>query len=97
MRKGLFQLSRYVGAVTVCLTMALHAQNISTIAGGGPNNLAATSASIGFPWSVAVDGSGNTYISDTYSNRVFKVTPGSPGTLTIFAGNTVATYSEVCR
>jgi len=91
MRKGLFQLSRYIGAVTVCLTMALHAQNISTIAGGGPNSLPATSSSIGFPWAVAVDSAGNTYISDTLSNRVFKV-DGS-GNLTIFGGNTVPKYS----
>jgi sugar lactone lactonase YvrE len=40
---------------------------------------------------VAVDSAGNTYISDTLSNRVFKV-EGS-GNLTVFVGNTVATYS----
>ena len=91
MRKGLVRLSMYVGAVTVCLTLALQAQTISTIAGGGPNNLSATSSSIGFPWATAVDQAGNTYVADSLSHRVFVVS-GS-GTLTVFAGNSVGSYS----
>ena len=40
---------------------------ISTVAGGGPNNLAALKASIGYPGSVAFDGVGNAYIAASYS------------------------------
>lgn len=90
MRKGL-SVSMYVWAVMLCLTVAVDAQNISTIAGGGPNNLSATSSSIGFPWATAVDGAGNTYISDNLSSRVFVV--NGSGTLTVFAGNSVAGYT----
>lgn len=93
MRKGLLQVSMYLWAVTVCLTLGLQAQTISTLAGGGPNNLPATSSSIGYPWATAVDPiTGNTYISDSLSNRIFIVNKGS-GTLTVFAGNSVAAYS----
>ena len=62
---------------------------ISTFAGtggagfsgdGGP----ATSARVGTPYGVAVDGQRNVYISDRYNNRVRKVSPG--GTITTFAG-----------
>jgi len=92
MRKRLFQRSQWVVVVVVSLTLASHAQTvINTLAGGGPNSLAATSSSIGFPWAVAVDSAGNTYISDNYSNRVFKV--DAAGTLTVFAGNSVAGYT----
>ena len=40
---------------------------ISTVAGGGPNNLTALNASIGYPGGVASDGAGNTYIADSQS------------------------------
>ena len=63
------------------------AQNITTLAGGGPNNLPARSASICVPWAVVQRGT-TTYISDNLSNRVFKV-DGS-GNLTVFAGDIVA-------
>jgi len=64
--------------------------NISTVAGGGPNNLAALNASIGYPGSVALDAAGNAYIADSYSSHIFKVTAG---TLTIVAGNGTLGYS----
>ncbi len=46
---------------------------ISTVAGGGPNNLTALKASIGYPGSIAFDAAGNTYIADSYSSHIFKV------------------------
>src|SRR5579871_864979 len=58
--------------------------SINLFAGGGPNGLPASSSSIGNPTGVAVDASGNIYVCDTYSSRVFKV---AAGTLTVFAGN----------
>jgi len=58
---------------------------ISGFAGGGPNGLAATASSIGYPGGVARDGGGNIYIADSYSNRVLKIDVA--GVLTVFAGN----------
>ena len=65
---------------------------ISTVAGnyalgagysgdGGP----ATGAQLDVPWSVAVDGAGNLYISDTGNNVIRKVTPA--GIISTVAGN----------
>jgi len=45
---------------------------IKTIAGGGPNNVPATSANAPTPMSVAVDGSGNYYFSARALDRVFR-------------------------
>jgi sugar lactone lactonase YvrE len=57
---------------------------ISTIIGGGPNNIPAARANLYDPIGVAVDASGNFYIAAYQQNRVFKVTAG--GTLTVVAG-----------
>ena len=64
---------------------------ISTIAGGGPNNLPALQSSIGHAESVVLDASGNLYISDSYSSQVFKVS--AAGILTVVAGNGTIGYS----
>ncbi len=64
---------------------------ISTVAGGGPNNLTALNASIGYPGSIAFDAAGNTYIADSYSSTVFKV--DTSNNLTIVAGNGTPGYS----
>lgn len=65
--------------------------DISTVAGGGPNSLTALNASIGYPDSIAFDGTGNTYIADSYSGHVFK--EDTTGTLTVVAGNGTHGYS----
>lgn len=76
----------------LCVPQALHAQyTVSTVAGGGPNNLPILSASIGYPGSIAFDAAGNSYIADSYSSHIFKVT--SAGTLTVVAGNGTRGYS----
>ena len=64
-------------------TRAQH--TITTVAGGGPNNLPALSSSIGEPSNVGRDGAVNFYIADSFSNRIFKVDSG--GNLTIVAEN----------
>jgi Abnormal spindle-like microcephaly-assoc'd, ASPM-SPD-2-Hydin/NHL repeat len=67
-------------------------------AGGGPNNLPATSMSLYFnPPSVALDSAGNFYFttgsnSDPWENRVWKVTK-STGILTVVAGTYYYGYS----
>lgn len=64
---------------------------ISTVAGGGPNNLPALSSGIGYPGGVARDAMGNTYIADSYSSQIFEVS--AAGTLTTVAGNGTLGYS----
>ncbi len=76
-----------VGFAGAMAAVPLSAQTISTLAGGGPNNLAATTATLASPWAAVRDANGNTYISDTASNRIFKV--DGTGELTVFAGNIV--------
>ena len=48
----------------------------------------AASATLNFPQGVAIDGSGNLYVSDTYDNRVRVVSPS--GTISAFAGTGAA-------
>src|SRR5271163_2404245 len=51
--------------VVASLAVAAPAQNISTVAGGGPpNGLKANAVPVGLPWGVVQDVAGNTYISD---------------------------------
>ena len=69
----------------------VRAQNIQTVAGGGPNNLPALEANLANPRAAAVDSSGNTYIAAQGQNRVFKVDPS--GTLTVVAGNGAPGFS----
>jgi sugar lactone lactonase YvrE len=62
---------------------------ITTVAGNGTEGFSgdkgpATSAQLGWPYSVAVDTAGNLYIADTYNNRVRKV---SNGVITTLAGD----------
>jgi hypothetical protein len=66
---------------------------INNYAGGGPNNVPATSAPTAQPTSVAYDNAGNYYFSTNYTNqhRVFKVS--TSGTLTVLAGEGSPGYS----
>ena len=68
---------------------------ITTVAGNGTNNYsgdggAATNAELYFPYSVAVDSSGNLFIADE-SNRIRKV--GTNGVITTVVGNGINGYS----
>jgi len=65
---------------------------ITTIIGGGPNNIPALNANLYNPYGVAIDGSGNFYIAAYNQNRVFKVTT-STGKLTVVAGTGVPAYA----
>jgi len=64
---------------------------ISTVAGGGPNNLTALNASIGYPGGVALDAAGNVYIADSHSSHIFKV--DTTNNLTVVAGNGTHGYA----
>jgi uncharacterized protein (TIGR03437 family) len=69
--------------------------NITTIAGngrlpfgaGGP----AINAKLVVPRYVAVDAAGNTYVSDSYFNQVFQISPS--GTISAYAGNGTQGFS----
>jgi sugar lactone lactonase YvrE len=65
---------------------AVWAQNtVQTIAGAGPNNLPASKSSMGSPAAINIDGPGNVYVADLYSERVFRV--DTTGNVTVVAGN----------
>jgi len=92
-------------ALTLFAPQVLLAQYaISTVAGGGPNNLTALSASIGYPGSIGRDSAGNIYIADSNSSHIFVVNTGTvaitiatvviqPGDIAIVAGNGTYGYS----
>lgn len=78
--------------VLILLSSLSVAQTITTIAGGGPpNGITATTAPIGLPWAVVQDSSGNSYISDNFSNRIFKV--DTTGKFSVIAGTGLNNYS----
>jgi trimeric autotransporter adhesin len=69
---------------------------INTVAGNGNpgysgDNVAATSTTIYYPQTVAVDSSGNIYIADTYNHRIRMVTM-TTGIITTVAGTGTASY-----
>ncbi|HTW59592.1 MAG TPA: hypothetical protein VMD99_15805 [Terriglobales bacterium] len=79
-------------AIAACAPqLSVGQYSINTVAGGGPNNLTALNTGIGYAVGVVQDSLGNTYISDAYSNQVFKV--DAAGILTLVAGNGVIGYS----
>ena len=69
---------------------------ITTVAGNGTSGFSgdggpATSASLNYPYGVAVDASGNLFIADFRNNRIRKVS--ASGIITTFAGNGQSGYS----
>jgi len=64
---------------------------ISTVAGGGPNNLPRLSANLNFDTSgLALDKNGNLYLASEGDNRIYKI--DAAGTLTVFAGTGARGY-----
>ena len=77
--------------LTALLSLPGAAQDvITTIIGGGPNNMQAVNANLYTPYGLAVDGSGNFYIASYNQHRVFKV--DASGTLTVVAGSGALGY-----
>jgi hypothetical protein len=64
---------------------------ITTLIGGGPNNMPAIDANLYNPYGTAVDASGNFYIAAYNQHRVFKV--NTAGKLTVVAGSGAFGYS----
>ena len=65
---------------------------ITTVAGGGPNQIPATSSSICSPEGTVGDASGNLFISSYCMNRIYRVDP--TGKLTVYVG-TSASPSDI--
>lgn len=72
--------------VFIFCASAAQSQPITTFAGGGNPTGQANTIPVGFPWTMIQDTSGNKYIVDNHSNRIFRVDTG--GNLTVIAGNT---------
>jgi sugar lactone lactonase YvrE len=91
--KNLVRLSLCALAVSVFGGITVDAQNITTVAGGGPpaSGVAKTGASVGAPSAVRQDSLGNTYILDNDFGRVYKV--DTAGKLTVFAGSGTVGFS----
>ena len=78
--------------VVFAFGLVAQAQTMSTVAGGGPpNGVTAISAPIGNPWGIVQDSSGNTYVSDNLTNRIFKI--DTSGNLSVVVGNGVKFFS----
>ncbi len=78
--------------LTVLVSLPGVAQDvITTVIGGGPNNMPAIDANLYTPYGVAVDASGNFYIASYNQHRIFKVS--SAGTLTVIAGSGAQGYA----
>jgi len=89
---------RFALCALVCLILgsaSVQAQNITTIAGGGPTSTAPgvspTGFSVGAPAAVKKDALGNTYVLDNAFGRVYKV--DTTGKLTLFAGSGAVGFS----
>ncbi|MGB6688863.1 MAG: chitobiase/beta-hexosaminidase C-terminal domain-containing protein [Terracidiphilus sp.] len=70
---------------------AVKPDTITTIAGGGPNEIPARNANTYLPFQVAIDKQGNYYYASANgSSRIFKISPG--GIISVVAGNGIAGY-----
>jgi sugar lactone lactonase YvrE len=76
-----------IPALLALAPLAARAQNISTVAGGGPaNGISPTSASIGAPAAVREDSQHNIYMLDNFGGRVYRIDHAT-GNMSVFAGN----------
>ncbi|MPR35737.1 hypothetical protein GBK04_20875 [Cytophagaceae bacterium SJW1-29] len=90
------KISRTAGCFSTATVFVEKSKIINTVAGtgnpgfsgdGGP----ATSASLGSPYGVTADGTGNIYVADQYNHRIRKIS--SSGAISTIAGNGTAGFS----
>ena len=83
-------------ALFMCFSFNAKSQLINTIAGNGiagfaGDTSAAISSTLNSPFAVAVDGTGNVYITDRHNNRIRKI--NTSGIINTIAGNGAAGYN----
>ena len=77
---------------TAAFALTAAAQDvISTVVGGGPNNLPGTASNLNQPYTEAIDAAGNVYVAASQQHRIFKMS--TSGVVTVVAGTGVAGYS----
>lgn len=91
MRSWRFTRLTLLAILAVVVTPELPAQIITTVAGGGPNNVPALSANLALPRAVVVDASGNLFIAAERASYIYKV--DTSGVLTVVAGTGGASFS----
>jgi len=79
-----------LAAMLLCIPALAQQDFVSTVIGGGPNDMPAVDANLNQPVQVTFDSAGNYYISAYAQNRVFKV--DTKGTLTVLAGLGIPGY-----
>jgi sugar lactone lactonase YvrE len=89
--KNYVRLAAWALACLIFGSVSTHAQNITTVIGGGPVALPAT-ASIGTPSAVRFDSLGNAYFLDNNFSRVIKL-DHTTGLVSVFAGNGTTGFS----
>ena len=82
---------KHLKYLVICLltlsvsNLRVNAQDvISTVVGGGPNNIPAANANLNSPYELAVDAAGNVYVASSQQHRIFKISPA--GIMTVVAG-----------
>jgi hypothetical protein len=77
---------------SVWLSHVSFAQNVTTVAGGFVGDgRKGTEASFQLPYGLVRDKNGNTYVADTYAQRIRKI--ASTGTISTYAGTGIAGYN----
>jgi Abnormal spindle-like microcephaly-assoc'd, ASPM-SPD-2-Hydin/NHL repeat len=90
--KNCARLAVWALACLIFGSVSVHAQNITTVVGGGPVGLTPTAASVGSPVAVRSDSLGNAYVLDNALARVFKI-DHTTGLISVFAGNGTTGFS----
>src|ERR1700684_2978217 len=92
--KNYARLAAWALACLIFGSVSTHAQNITTVVGGGPVGLTPTAASVGSPVAIHRDSAtpSNAYILDNNFARVLKI-DGATGLISVYAGTGTTGFS----